>query len=273
MGYLSPVVRRMVAEHGLDPASIEGTGRDGRVTKQDVLRTLEQGEGDRSAETIPLSRIRKLTAEHMVRSLDTSAHTLVVTEVDYSNVDSARSGSGLTYLPFVARAVIDAIHTYPHVNATLGDEVLVVHHAVHLGIAVDLDFQGLIVPVVHSAHDLRLRPLAQAIADLAQQARERKLSADDVAGGTFTITNAGAYGTLITAPIIHQPQVGIVSTDGVKMRPVAVPLPDGEWGVAVHPVGNLALSFDHRAYDGAYASAFLAEVRGILETRDWSVEL
>jgi len=237
------------------------------------------GAGDRLE---PLSSVRRATGAHMRRSIATAAHTLVVMQVDYSRVDRirtevrdgfrAREGFGLTYLPFVARAVVDAIAAYPRVNASVGADALIVHPAVHLGVAVDLDFEGLIVPVVHDAGELRLRALARAIQDRSAAAHARTLTADDVAGGTFTLTNAGGYGTLVTAPIISQPQVAIISTDGVAPRPVAVPTGDGH-GLAVHPVGNLSLSFDHRAFDGAYASAFLGRVVELLETRDWSQEL
>jgi 2-oxoglutarate dehydrogenase E2 component (dihydrolipoamide succinyltransferase) len=311
---LSPVVRRLIAEHNLDPSQIQGTGSGGRITRADVLAVVEgkgapapaapkdeappakeqespapaaaappatkPGERD---EAIPFSNIRKRTAEHMVRSLATSAHTLVVTEVDFENVERTRvpnkdrfraeEGVSLSYLPFIARAVIDAIREFPHVNASVGDNQLIVHHYVNLGIAVDLNFEGLIVPVIHDADGKRLRALAREISDLANRARTKKLGADDISGGTFTITNAGGYGTLLTGPIINQPQVAILSTDGVKMKPVAVPVGDDDWAVAVHPIGNLAISFDHRAYDGAYAAAFLAKVRELLETRDWAQEL
>jgi 2-oxoglutarate dehydrogenase E2 component (dihydrolipoamide succinyltransferase) len=219
----------------------------------------------------------------MKRSKATSAHTLVVMEVDYEGVDRVRGaerarfkadeGISLTYLPFVSRAVVDALREFPHMNASVGDAQLVVHRAVHLGIAVDLHFEGLMVPVVHGAGEKRLRALAREIAALASQARSRKLGPDDIAGGTFTITNPGPFGTLVTGAIINQPQVAILSTDGVKKRPVAVELPDGSDAIAVHPVGNLALTFDHRAVDGAYASAFVARVKEIIETRDWSAEL
>ncbi|HEX7168126.1 MAG TPA: dihydrolipoamide acetyltransferase family protein [Acidimicrobiales bacterium] len=327
---LSPVVRRLIAEHDLDPATIKGTGSGGRITRNDVLAVVEGGgrapstapaapapvaapaapapaapasapqpapaakapaaapvpiaasSGARD-EMVPFSNIRKRTAEHMVRSLATSAHTLVVIEVDYQNVDKVRGrmkdtfkaeeGVSLNYLPFIARAVVDAIREFPHVNATVGDDELIVHHYVNLGIAVDMNFQGLIVPVVKDADGKRLRVIAREVADLANRARAKKLGADEIAGGTFTITNAGPFGTLITGPIINQPQVAILATDGIKPRPVAVPMPDGSHGIAVHPTGNLCLSFDHRAYDGAYASAFLAKVREILETRDWSSEV
>jgi 2-oxoglutarate dehydrogenase E2 component (dihydrolipoamide succinyltransferase) len=142
-----------------------------------------------------------------------------------------------------------------------------------LVVAVDLSFQGLLAPVIHDAEGKRLRAIAREVHDLAARARAKKLSADEIQGGTFTITNPGGYGTLITAPIINQPQVAILSTDGVKKKPVAVELSDGTDAVVVHPVGVLALSFDHRAFDGAYASAFIARVKEILETRDWSQEL
>jgi pyruvate dehydrogenase E2 component (dihydrolipoamide acetyltransferase) len=310
---LSPVVRRLLAEHDLDPDQIEGTGQGGRITRADVLDVIDKGAGQRTQakapaqpgqsptpskiptpapstvkpgerdEVVPFSNIRRRTAEHMVRSLDTSAHTLVVVEVDYHAVDKVRKaegdrfraeeGIGLNYLPFISRAVIDAIRDFPHLNASVGEDELVVHHYVNLGVAVDLNFEGLIVPVVQGAEGKRLRAIAREIADLATRARAKKLTADDIAGGTFTLTNAGPFGTLLTAPIINQPQVAILATDGVRKRPVVVELPDGEDAIVIHPVGNLALSFDHRAFDGAYASAFLAKVRETLETRDWSQEL
>ena len=332
---LSPVVRKLIAEHNIDPAQISGTGQAGRITRNDVLAYIDQVKQSpapaaaapaaapappapapapaapqpsapaaapapqpaaapapsrpaapavpREGQVIPFSNIRRRTAEHMVRSLATSAHTLVVFEVDYIGVEKVRSkvknafkaeeGTSLTYLPFIARATIDAIREFPHVNATVGNDELIVHGEVNLGIAVDLNFEGLIVPVVHDAGSKRLRALAREMADLAGRANSRKLSADDISGGTFTITNAGGFGTMITAPVINQPQVAILSTDGIKKRPVAIELPDGSDGIAVHPVGNLALSFDHRAYDGAYASAFMARIKQIIETRDWSVEL
>ena len=314
---LSPVVRRLISEHDLDVEQINGTGAGGRITRADVLAVIDDGAsaaatapaapappaeapapaasapkpapqaapvkpGERD-EVVPFSNIRRRTAEHMVRSLGTSAHTLVVIEVDYENVDKVRNavkakfkdeeGTSLTYLPFIARALVDAIREFPHVNASVGNDELIVHRYVNLGIAVDMDYQGLIVPVVQDAETKRLRALAREIADLGRRAKAKKLSADEIAGGTFTITNAGGYGTLITGPIINQPQVAILSTDGVKPRPVAIALPGGGYGIAVHPVGNLAISFDHRAYDGAYASAFLARLKEILETRDWNSEL
>jgi 2-oxoglutarate dehydrogenase E2 component (dihydrolipoamide succinyltransferase) len=148
-----------------------------------------------------------------------------------------------------------------------------VHNYVNLGIAVDLNHEGLLVPVIHDADTKRLRAIAREISALASRARAKRLTMDDISGGTFTITNAGPFGTLFTIPVINQPQVAILATDGVRKRPVVVELPDGTDGIAVHPVGNLVLAFDHRAFDGAYASVFMGSVKEILETRDWSAEL
>ncbi|MCU1371519.1 MAG: dihydrolipoamide acyltransferase, partial [Ilumatobacteraceae bacterium] len=234
--------------------------------------------------TVPLNKIRKITAEHMVRSLGVSAHVYVSTEVDYESIDRVRTahkaafkaeeGVSLTYLPFVARALVDALADFPHVNASMGEESeLVVHGSVNLGIAVDLDHEGLIVPVVHEAQDRRLRALARDVADLAGRAKSRRLAADEITGGTVTITNVGSTGSAFLLPIINQPQVMILSTDGVARRPVVVTDSSGAESIAIHSVGNLTLGWDHRAFDGAYAAQFLAKVKEILETRDWETEL
>lgn len=301
---LSPVVRRLIAEHDLDPASIPGTGAGGRITRSDVLGVIDQRQATKapaqapeaparaSREETPVgardtvvkwNNIRRRTAEHMVRSRQTSAHTMVAIEVDYSAVDRVRlaakdgfkeaEGISLNYLPFIARATIDAMEEFPNVNSSVGDNELVVHRDINLGIAVDVNFEGLLVPVIHHADGKRLRQLARDIATLAAKARTRKLTMDDISGGTFTITNAGPFGTLLTVAIINQPQVAILSTDGIKKRPVAITLPDGSDGIVVHPTGNLVLSWDHRAFDGAYAAAFLAAIRDVIEGRDWASEL
>ena len=317
---LSPVVRRLIRENGLDPAQIVGSGLGGRITRDDVLAHLGEVSNVFAVATrvpaspaspaptapvvqpmerpvvstppaplgvrdeiVPFSAVRRVTAEHMVRSIATSVHTLVAMETDFENVERVRNalksqfkteeGIGLTYLPFVARAVIDVLRDYPNLNSSVGDEALIVHHDIHLGIAVDLDREGLIVPVVHNADGQSLRGLARSIADLAGRARSRKLSADDITGGTFTITNPGPFGTFITAPIIAQPQVAILSTDGVKRKPIVVVTPDGSESIAIHSVGVLALVFDHRAVDGAYASSFVRDVARVIETRDWLAEL
>jgi 2-oxoglutarate dehydrogenase E2 component (dihydrolipoamide succinyltransferase) len=168
---------------------------------------------------------------------------------------------------------VDAIAEYPHMNASIQGDDLVVHHYVDLGIAVDLDFQGLLVPVVRSADAKRLRAIAREIHDLATRARGRKLSPDEIQGGTFTISNNGSAGSVLTMPIINQPQVAILSTDAIVRRPVVVRLADGTESIAIHPLGNLAMSWDHRAFDGAYAAGFLGKMKRVLETQDWSAEL
>ncbi len=230
-----------------------------------------------------LSKIRQLTGQHMVMSRAVAPHAFSVVEVDYAGVDRTRSavkeewkaseGFTLTYLPFICRALIDALADFPHLNASVGEGELVVHRYIDLGIAVDLGYQGLLVPVVRDADSKRLRAIAREISDLAGRAKSRKLSPDEIQGGTFTVSNNGSAGSVLTAPIINQPQVAIVSTDAIVRRPVVVDLPDGSEGIGIHPVGNLAMSWDHRAFDGAYAANFLLSAKTILETRDWDTEL
>jgi 2-oxoglutarate dehydrogenase E2 component (dihydrolipoamide succinyltransferase) len=218
----------------------------------------------------------------MVRSKATSAHVLQAVEADFHRVERARAahgeawrtreGFGLSFLPFVARAVCLAIADFPRVNASVEGESLVIHKRIHLGIAVDLALEGLTVPVIRDAHALPVPALARAIHDRARRAREDKLGPDDYAGGTYTISNSGSFGTLITAPVINQPQVAILSTDGVKKRPVVIEGPDGD-AIVIRPVGIIAQSFDHRAIDGAYSAAFLHRLKEIIETRDWIADL
>ena len=184
----------------------------------------------------------------------------------------SREGFSLTYLPFVAWAVTRGLAKYPRLNASFKGDSLALHRRVNLGIAVDLDFEGLLVPVVKDAAAKSLADLARAINDLAGRARGNRLKPDDMTECTYTITNNGAYGTLITAPIITPPQVAVLSTDAVRKRAVVVERGERD-EIAVRPVGALAQSFDHRAVDGAYAAAFLGEVRTILETRDWARDL
>ncbi|SHE64787.1 2-oxoacid dehydrogenases acyltransferase (catalytic domain), partial [Ferrithrix thermotolerans DSM 19514] len=233
-------------------------------------------------EVVPFSNIRRRTAEHMVRSKAISAHTLVSVEVDFEGVEKVRTslreqfrkeeGFSLTYLPFISRAALEALRTYPRLNASVGDDALIIHKDIHLAIAVDLDLDGLIAPVIHNADTKRLTGLAREIHDLAHRARTKQLSADDIARGTFTITNPGPFGTMITYPIINQPQVAILSTDGIHRKPVVVRLPDGSETIGIHSVGVLAIAFDHRVIDGAYAAAFLARMREIIETWNWAQE-
>ena len=326
---LSPVVRRLVNDHGIDVDSLVGTGPGGRITREDVLDHIDRNKlvaspaaapapvvapapapvvaptpapapaptsapapaaaprptvvsGERDT-VIALSKIRRLTGAHMVMSKSVSPHSFTVVEVDYNNVDRTRlavkeqwkatEGFSLTYLPFISRAVVDALVEFPHLNASIDGDNLVVHGYVDLGIAVDLDYQGLLVPVVRSADAKRLRAIAREINDLATRARGRKLSPDEIQGGTFTLSNNGSAGALITMPIINQPQVAILSTDIIVRKPVVVTAADGSESIAIHPMGHLSMSWDHRAFDGAYAGRFLARVKQILETQDWSAEL
>ena len=272
---LSPVVRKLLAEHQIeDIGEIEGTGSEGRITRDDVLAYVERRRATApTLETlVPMTRIRKLTAEHMVRSVATSPHVLQAMEVDFLAVDRLRAAASLSYLPFVARAVCRAIPDYPHVNASVRGDALAVHDRVNLAIAVDLDRQGLVAPVIKDAASKTVRELAVAIDELAERARRGALAPDDLTEGTYTLSNSGSFGTLITAPIILQPQVAILSTDGVKKRPVVIERPDGDT-IAIRPVGVLAQCFDHRAFDGAYSAAFLRRVKDILEQGDFAAEL
>jgi 2-oxoglutarate dehydrogenase E2 component (dihydrolipoamide succinyltransferase) len=234
-------------------------------------------------QVVPFSNMRRRTAEHMVRSKATSPHAFIANEVDFEAVERVRTawgdrfraeeGFGLTYLPFVARAAVEALRDFPLLNASVVDESLLVHAEVNLGIAVDLSHEGLIVPVIHRAEEVTLRGVARRIRDLAERARGRQLNADDIAGGTFSITNDGPFGTYFTVPIINQPQVAILATDGIARRPVVVTQPDGSESIAIHSTGILGVSWDHRAVDGAYVSLFLARVAELLGTRDWAAEL
>jgi pyruvate/2-oxoglutarate dehydrogenase complex dihydrolipoamide acyltransferase (E2) component len=286
----SPVVQRIAAEHDIDLSAVEGTGRGGRVRKQDVLAFIESAPEAplhiespyrpdpvpapaatpaRAAATGPaggqLSRMRRQIGEHMKRSLETAAHCTSWIEVDMSRVEAARARLGLTALSFVARATIAALREHPALNATLEGDQYTVHDAVNLGIAVSLGDDGLIVPVIHSAHELSVEGLAVRVKDVARRARSRELSADDVQGGTFTITNPGQYGTIMATPIINQPQVAILDLETVVKRPVVVTDAEGNDSIAIRPMTILGLSWDHRALDGVLAAQFLATVKRLLE--------
>lgn len=287
---LSPAVRRLIAEHGLDVSLIQGTGSDGRVSRRDILTYLESQQPEApvvdsataaEGERLPFGRIRRVTAAHMLRSKATSPHVLQTIEVDFSAVDRLRlqkrvgwkeeHGFSLSYLPFIARAVCRAIGEFPHINASVDGDSLVVYGAINLAIAVDLNFEGLVAPVIGSAGELKVSELAQRINDVVKRARNNELSPDDLAGGTYTLSNPGPFGTFFTAPIINQPQVAILSIDAIGKRPVVIEGPEGD-SIEIRPVGVLAQSFDHRAFDGAYSAAFLNKIKSLLEQQDWSPE-
>ncbi len=234
----------------------------------------------------PFSKIRKLTADRMKQSTNTAAYVVTVMEVDYENVDQERQkrrahwkedeGFSLTYLPFIVLAVADALSEWPNVNASVleqdSEPGLLIHRLLNIGVAVDLDHTGLIVPVLRQADTLNLRGAARAMNELAERARNRKLRPDDISGGTFTISNNGSFGTYTTAAIINQPQVAVLSTDGVVRRPVVTNDQFGNESIGIHSVGHLALGWDHRAFDGGYAAGFLGRVKQLLETHDWAAE-
>jgi pyruvate dehydrogenase E2 component (dihydrolipoamide acetyltransferase) len=318
---LSPAVRRLVAEQNLDIDRIAGSGRHGRITRRDVLEHIASGghagladagtdsrapggatSGPQasagsgavarvgavpsttgSGDLIPFNRIRRLTADHMVRSRATSPHVLQAVEVDFGAVQvvrnrmreawRARYHFSLTWLPFIAHAVCRALAEFPQLNASVEDNALRLHRHINLAIAVDLGpADGLVAPVIHQAEQLSVEKLAHAIHELSQTARSGRLKPDQLSGGTYTLSNSGSFGTLITAPIINQPQVAILSSDGIRKRPVVLERADGD-AIAIRPVGILAQSFDHRAVDGAYSAAFLAKVRSLIEQSNWNVEI
>jgi pyruvate dehydrogenase E2 component (dihydrolipoamide acetyltransferase) len=316
---LSPLVRRLVAESGLDVSAITGTGEQGRIRREDVEKAIAAGGaraaapaqapapaatpaptaapappaatatprpaapaagGDPRDQVVELSRMRLAVAAGMKASQGIAAAVWTSVEVDFDNVERVRAkhkdrfkketGSSLSYLPFVSRAAVDALRAHPTVNSSIDIEAktMTLHPYVNLGIAVDLDQQGLVVPVVKGADGLNMRGIAQRITELAGAARAKKLPMTDMQGSTFTITNPGPFASYASAPIINQPNVAILCTDGVKRRPVAV----GD-AIAIHPTGIIGLVYDHRALDGSTASLFLMHVRDSLEQRDWEAEV
>jgi 2-oxoglutarate dehydrogenase E2 component (dihydrolipoamide succinyltransferase) len=212
-----------------------------------------------------LSRMRRQIGQHMKRSLETAATCTTWIEVDMSRVEAARRQLGVTALAFVARATIDALREHPALNAWLEGERYTRVPDVNLGIAVSLGEDGLIVPVIHKAQELSVEGLAARIKDLARRARSRELTADDVRGGTFTITNPGQFGSIMATPIINQPQVGILDLEAVVKRPVVVTDADGNDSISIRPMTILGLSWDHRALDGALSAQFLATVKRRLQ--------
>ena len=285
----SPVVQRIAAEHEIDLSSVTGTGRGGRVRKQDVL-ALVNGNGnpavppphppmhiespyrpDPDVPTRPrtpvatspegLSRMRRTIGQRMKHSLDTAATCTTWIEVDMSRVQDARGALGVTALAFVARATVQTLREFPALNAWLNGEQYSRVQDVNLGIAVSLGEDGLIVPVIHRADELSTEGLAARIRDLARRARAGELTADEVLGGTFTITNPGQYGSIMATPVINQPQVAILDFEAIVKRPVVI-----DDAIAIRPITILGMSWDHRALDGAIAAQFLASLRARLES-------
>ena len=281
--HYSPAVRQLAKEHGVDLAQVAGTGAGGRVTKKDVLDRLAKsgpfqkttpavqrsGEAAPAAaeQLVPLTAMRKTIAERMVRSRQISAHVVTFFEVDFSGVGTVREGRGLTYLPFVIHAVARAMKNFPILNSSWGEQGILLKREIHMGIAVALE-DGLLVPVVRHADRKGVAQLAKEAADLAERARTKRLSPEEVQGGTFTITNHGGTGSLFSTPIIHQPQIAILGVGAVQKR--AIVLNDA---IAIRPMGYLSLSFDHRVIDGATADRFMSKVKEYLETSKWENHL
>ena len=281
----SPVVRRLAREHQLDLTAVRGTGEGGRVTRGDVLKLVGSATAPVAAPAtaapaaaatpapakgngVPFSPLRAQIATNVLASKRAVADVFSVIEADMESVNAARSSAGLTYLPFIARAAVIALRAFPAVNARIDGTSLVHNDAVHLGVAVDLDEQGLVVPVIRDADGFSVTGLARAIASRADGARASKLVASEYSGSTFTITNNGSYGTLMTAPIINTPNVATLSTDAVEERVVP-----HNGGIAIRRRMYLCMSWDHRAFDGSTAGKFMARMKRELEQRDWTSQI
>lgn len=293
---LSPAVRRLAAEHGIDAGSLRGSGMGGRVTRDDVLAAVGSGAATQAQaspppskapvpesgtpakidagreELVKLSVMRRSIAEHMVRSLATSPHAWTLQEIDVTNLVryrdaeketfKARHGKALTYMPFVVQIACDVIKQFPWLNSTWTDDGVVLKRYINMGIAVSIP-DGLIVPVLKDADQLGFTELVSALNDLVERARTKKLKPEDVQGGTFTLNNTGATGSVASQPIINQPQAAILTTESIVKRPVVI-----ADGIAVRHMMNMCLSFDHRIVDGMMAGQFLGAIKKRLE--EWT---
>jgi len=300
---LSPVVRKIASENQLDLEQISGTGTGGRITRKDIEAYMASGS---MAKKLPndtpvqkevkqtespkvttgeISRLRRRIAENMVMSKQTSAHVMTSIEVDYENVEILRSkhkksfkeenGFSLTYLPFISLATIYALREHPVVNSSfnLEKDTHSIHSQINLGVAVDLNQEGLLVGTLREADSFSLKGLARKISDTSVKLREGSYELDDVSGSTFTISNNGSFNSYLTSPIINQPNVAILSTESVKKRPVVIESQDGTDSIAIRHTGLLSLTWDHRVFDGSVALLFLNSIKEKLENTDWSQEL
>ena len=285
LGFISPVVAKIAAEHGVDLSQVNGSGLNGRITKNDVLNHVE---GKRSQVTsvktqpanlqpsnlqpgtlIKHTTIRKQIAAHMIESKHTSPHVLTVMEADMSHVARHRAankaaferdGVNLTFTAYFLSAIVAGLKAYPQTNSSWTDEGLLVHKNINLGMAVSLSEEGLIVPVIKNADNLSLLAMARTVNDLANRARNKKLQPDEVKGGTFTLTNHGVSGSLFAFPVINQPQAGILGVGAMQKRVVVI-----DDAIAIRPMVYMSFVFDHRILDGASADWFLAKVKETLE--------
>ncbi len=281
---LSPAVRRLVQEHGVDVGRIQGTGMGGRITRDDVQKYLQasqpaavpaapaaqpQPDPQEDEENLPLTPVRRMIAEAMVRSVSQIPHAWSTVEVDVTSMVALRTkvraefeqreGVDLTYLPFIIKAVVESLKEHPTLNASWGGDKIILKKRVNLGIAVAAP-EGLMVPVIHDADRMSIAGLARALQDITQRARQRKLTLVDVRGGTFTLNNTGALGSMVSQPIINHPQAGIMTTEAIQKRAVV-----RDDAIAIRSMMNLCLSFDHRINDGAESGGFLQAVKARLE--------
>jgi 2-oxoglutarate dehydrogenase E2 component (dihydrolipoamide succinyltransferase)/2-oxoisovalerate dehydrogenase E2 component (dihydrolipoyl transacylase) len=272
--HYSPAVRQLAKEHNVLLSEVAGSGAGGRVTRKDVLAFVaarapaqapaKREKADTAEETVvPLTQMRKTIAERMVKSKQAAPHVATFFEADFSEIAKFRSGRSLTYLPFVIHAAARALTEVPILNASWSEAGIIVKKSIHVGIAVALE-EGLLVPVIRDADRKSLGQLAKEAADLAERARTKKLTPDEVQGGTFTITNHGGSGSLFSTPIIHQPQIAILGVGAVQKRAVVI-----NEAIAIRPMCYLSLSFDHRVIDGAIADHFVTKVKQHLEHSQW----
>ena len=295
---LSPVVRRLAAENNIDLNNVVGTGENGRIKRQDIENLITSENINSKTSSTPdtpkknetskpkdkdksISRLRKRIAENMVLSKQTSAHVMTSVEVDYENVEIFRSklktkfkeenGFSLTYLPFISLATIYALSEFPTVNSSFDLEKGThdIHSHINLGVAVDLNQEGLLVGTIPEADSLNLKGLARKISETSKKLREGKFGLEEVTGSTFTISNNGSFNSFMTAPIINQPNVAILSTESVKKRPVVIQSQDGTDSIAIRHTGILSLTWDHRVFDGSIALLFLNYIKDKLENSDW----
>jgi pyruvate dehydrogenase E2 component (dihydrolipoamide acetyltransferase) len=301
---LSPVVRKLASEHNIDIEKVQGTSKDGRIKRQDIEKIISSGQGVISTEKIDeqppqekekeiltkesstnISRLRKRIAENMVMSKQTSAHVMTSIEVDFENIEIVRAkhkakfkkenGFSLTYLPFISLATVSALREYSVVNSSfdLQNGIHKIHNHINLGIAVDLNQEGLLVGTLQEADSFNLKGIARKISETSKLLRDGKYGLDDVSGSTFTISNNGSFNSFLTSPIINQPNVAILSTESVKKRPVVVQVQDGSDSIAIRHTGILSITWDHRVFDGSVALLFLNFIKERLENADWSQEL
>ncbi len=293
----TPLARRQIAQRGIN---INDLSRDAaskglrKIEEKDVLAfspsagissiatTSSASAVPVGGDVITLNTIRARTAERLAENWRNIPHVFQAIEIDFTEVELVRAqhkqrfksetGFALTYLPFIARACCIALQAFPHINAKFDGKALTLLRDINLGIAVDLNHNGLVVPVVHGVQDFTLQGLAKAIGRQIDKARNGKLTPADLSGGTYSISNNGAFGTTFTSPIINAPQVAILSSDAIRKKPAVITT---ELGDAIVPrlIGMIGQSFDHRAFDGAYSAAFLSKLKEIIETKKWAGEL